>query len=265
MYPYLTMEFYNDSFIINSGIGDHLQDIDTEGFKKGAEYVFRIDAKKVNCPMGSLLTGPNTDDISDKKIKVSAFENEDDGPRLVLAKLTRQKDENGAESLVIANDNDIYFNTKGINWTIETRVNEETGEIENKNTRYIKASFKKAISYSELLKNSDQYQLVFFNNTGASTPSYYIINKIQFFKYEVDALGNMVIPDEFSTGTDSNKLAVTESKFFYDPSDSNLIIKAEDIEYYKEKDIKGLKPIYDTQYEKRRSIDVAESNRFNII
>ena len=96
-------------------------------------------------------------------------------------------------------------------------------------------------------------------------PSYYIINKIQFFKYEVDALGNMVVPDEFSTGTDSNKLAVTESKFFYDPSDSNLIIKAEDIEYYQEKDIKGLKPIYDTQYEKRRSIDVAESNRFNII
>lgn len=265
MYPYLTMEFYNNSFIINSGISDHLQEIDTEGFKKGAEYVFRIDAKKVNCPMGSLLTGPNTEDIKDKKIKISTFDNESEGPRLVLAKLTRQKDKNGVESLVIADDNDIYFNTKGMNWTVETKKVEETNEVTKTNVRYIKASFKKAISYSELLKNSDQYQLVFFNNTGVSNPAYYIINKIQFFKYEVDALGNMVVPDEFSTGTNSNKLAVTESKYFYDPSDSKLIIKPEDIEYYQEKDIEELKPVYDTNYEKQRSIDIAESNRFNII
>lgn len=262
MYPYLTMEFYNNSFIINSGIGDHLQDIETEGFKKGAEYVFRIDFQESNCPMGSLLTGPNTEDVD--KIVISDSEAAR-GPRLVLAKLTRQKDEHNVESLVIASDDDIYFETRGMKWTTEVGVNEETGKTEYKSTKYIKTSFKKAISYSELLKNSDQYQLVFFNNTGVSNPAYYIINKIQFFKYEVDALGNMVVPDEFSTGTDSNKLAVTESKYFYGPSDSKLIIKPEDIEYYQEKDIEGLKPIYDTNYEKQRSIDIAESNRFNII
>lgn len=83
--------------------------------------------------------------------------------------------------------------------------------------------------------------------------------EIQFFKKELDANGEIIIP-----GVPTESKVVTEYKY-YDPTENEDATSKEELVNVKIDPPSGFTLAYDEDFNKNRAISVKESNRFNII
>lgn len=83
--------------------------------------------------------------------------------------------------------------------------------------------------------------------------------EIQFFKKELDAKGEIIIP-----GVPTESKVVTEYKY-YDPAENEDATSIEELVNVKIVPPSGFTLAYDENFNKNRAISVKESNRFNII
>jgi hypothetical protein len=119
---------------------------------------------------------------------------------------------------------------------------------------YLEATCLKSITYREFLEKN----IGFFLYRIDTSNYYYSIKEIQFFKYIKDSNGEIVFPG------DAPESGVNLTYYYYDPSTNYESL--EDLVFdYKGEKTSGYIPIYNNNFEKIRSIEASESNRFNLI
>lgn len=119
---------------------------------------------------------------------------------------------------------------------------------------YLEATCLKSITYREFLEKN----IGFFLYRIDTSNYYYSIKEIQFFKYIKDSNGEIVFPG------DAPESGVNLTYYYYDPSTNYESL--EDLVFdYKGEKTSNYIPIYNNNFEKIRSIEASESNRFNLI
>lgn len=129
--------------------------------------------------------------------------------------------------------------------------------------RQLTLKVKKPITRSELLIN--KYQLVFEFDNPKDVNLY--IKEIEFFEKKTDENGNLLVPNSIDTSA-----VIKTYKKFYNPNENQSAIdnnNPDEIVYgyicKSDEDWEVVKPIYNDNYEKIRSIEASKTNRFDII
>ena len=255
-------------FVFNDSIVEQRSALPLEGFAKNEEYIFEIEYCKYDGTnkVPQYNWANEADYIPSKKI-------EDDGLIVKLETYSLDKNENpypnGQKTFFSAN---LYGDSIG-----PSKIGESLSTFEENLTHfYTKVSFDFSISYKELINPSNKIGFFFYNRNGEDIT--YLVKKIRFYKYiprevvsETDQC-DFLTPDNIF---DKDNTYINSIKYYipYENDETKTVLEPEDIEYLHEETFSSSEEISATvftqkwkeDYEKQRSIETKESNRFNIL
>lgn len=230
--PYMRLHYDSNNPIYNAGIISNTSYM-SKGIAEGERYIFRVKYGVANSETGK----PAQDGNNRLRAKVAEYSLSTDG-------------------MYNLNNGEI------LSFVGATPIKEEETLDEDSGLYYVYyiASAKKSVSYSDLKSTKNPIGLFFSLNTPDSN-NFYFIQEAQFFPLEEDANGTIVFPG------DTPSSCVKKKYFYYYPSKNKTAKDADSVSYayigYDKPEIYKVK--YDKTFEKIRSINAKESNRFNII
>ena len=278
-----------DNIIYNSGLFDNLGDF-TEGLIAGKKYVYRIKYKYFD----STDAPPSIIDIMDedkkdefnRELKVPVEINGEDievtclPPRLKIAKYT------------YTDDGKIQLEGNYLNCAYNSEEGSTTFYDSNSGYFYVVSEIRESVTYQNLLNNN--FGFFFYINSGKDIS--YAIEDVELFPYQ-EYNGKIIVPptpfsDSASTNSDKIIDSVTyyndegnltqglvKEKTIYFKKPADTVTNKEDITYLSDgllisvKDNEEnsneyqilLEKTYNDKFEKKRTVEVSESNCFNIL